>query len=101
MIDSLQNLPPGLIMVLGALLLPLLGGRLSAIGALVLSLASAVLFWFTPDGNYGNIELFGETLNMVRIDAWSRIFGVVFHSLPSQPPFMRCMFAIRNNTLPG
>ena len=79
MIDSLQNLPPGLIMVLGALLLPLLGGRMSAIGALVLSLASAALFWFTPDGNYGNIQLFGETLNMVRIDAWSRIFGVVFH----------------------
>ena len=83
MIDSLKDFPPGSIMILGALLLPLLvkfgQKNLPAIGALVLSLVSLVLFWFTPDGNYGNIELFGNTLNLVRIDSLSRIFGVIFH----------------------
>ncbi|QEG24232.1 Na(+)/H(+) antiporter subunit D [Mariniblastus fucicola] len=80
--DSLRNLPPGTIMMLGALLLPFLaklGNKLPAIGALVLSVVSLLLFWFTPDGSYGNVEFFGNTLNMVRIDSLSRIFGVIFH----------------------
>ncbi len=82
MIDSLKNLPPGTIMMLGALLLPFLAKaskKAPAIGALVLSVISLLLFWFTPAGNYGNIELFGNTLNAVRIDSLSRIFGVIFH----------------------
>ena len=80
--SSLYHLPPGTIMMLGALLLAVLakfGKNLPAIGALVLSLISLVLFCLTPAGNYGNIELFGNTLNMVRIDSLSRIFGIIFH----------------------
>jgi multicomponent Na+:H+ antiporter subunit D len=82
MIDSLRHLPPGTIMMLGALVLPFLAKASKkgpAIGALVLSVISLLLFWFTPAGNYGNIELFGNTLNTVRIDSLSRIFGVIFH----------------------
>ena len=79
MIDSLKHLPPGSLMIAGALLLPLFGKRLSAVGALLLSLISLALFWFTPDGNWGNLELFGNTLNLVRIDGLSRIFGLIFH----------------------
>ncbi len=37
------------------------------------------LFWLMPDGTYGNIQLFGETLTIVRIDSLSRIFGLIFH----------------------
>ena len=44
-----------------------------------LTVASLAAFWFTPDGTYGNIQLFGETLNIVRIDSLSRIFGLIFH----------------------
>ena len=79
---SLKHLPPGTIMMLGALLLPVLakfGKKVPAIGALVLSSISFLLFCFTPAGEFGNVELFGNTLNMVRIDSLSRIFGVIFH----------------------
>ena len=80
--DSLYHLPPGTIMMVGALLLIGLtkfGKKLPGIGALVLSLVSLTLFCLTPEGTYGNIELFGNTLNMVRIDSFSRIFGIIFH----------------------
>lgn len=75
----IHNLPPGLIMVLGALLLPLLGQRLSAWGALVLSSLSLVAFWTTPDFHAVTLNLFGQDLSIVRIDRWSWIFGLVFH----------------------
>lgn len=74
----LQQLPPGTIMILGALLLPLLGRR-AAWGSLVLSAASLVAFLMTPFGVFGQIDVFGQTLEMVRIDKLSFIFGLVFH----------------------
>ncbi len=77
MIDSV--LPPGLIMVLGAWLLPFLGRKAQAIGVLVLSVISLAVFLLTPAGLHGNLEMFGATLNVVRIDSLSRIFGVIFH----------------------
>ena len=79
MIDSLKHLPPGTIMMLGALLLPMLGRRFSAIGALVLSALSLALFCVTPEGEWGQINLFGNELNLVRIDRLSFIFGLIFH----------------------
>ena len=82
MMDSLKHLPPGTIMMLGALLLPFLAKanrKAPAVGALLLSIISLVIFCFTESGNYGNIELFGNTLNMVRIDGLSQIFGIIFH----------------------
>ncbi|WP_372717292.1 Na(+)/H(+) antiporter subunit D [Novipirellula sp.] len=75
----IDNIPPGLIMILGALLLPFLAHRAQAIGVLVLSLISMVVFWFTPETTFGQIELFGMTLEAIRIDRLSRLFGIVFH----------------------
>ena len=75
----MHSIPPGMIMVAGALLLPLLGKRFSAWGALALSIASLLVLWFTPFGLHGNIELFGQNLNLVRIDKLSFIFGLIFH----------------------
>ena len=66
-------------MIAGALLLPFVGKKGSAYGALALSIVSLGVFWFTPTGEYGNIELFGNSLNLVRIDSLSRIFGLIFH----------------------
>ena len=80
--DSLKHLPPGTLMMLGALLLPIFARfekKFAAIGAVALSLISLLLFCLTPSGQFGNIELFGNQLNLVRIDSLSRIFGVIFH----------------------
>ncbi len=80
MIDSLAHIPPGIVMVLGALALPFIGKSRAAIGALALSLISLLLFCLTPNiDSGGQWEVFGQTLSMVRIDNLSRIFGVIFH----------------------
>ena len=76
MIDSL---PPGLFMIVGAVIVPLIPRAIQAGAVLGLSLISLVLFWMTSDGNHGNIDLFGETLTLIRMDAMSRIFGTIFH----------------------
>ncbi|QEG38904.1 Na(+)/H(+) antiporter subunit D [Roseimaritima ulvae] len=77
MIDSV--LPPGLIMILGAWVLPFLSRKAQAIGVLVLSAISLGVFLLTPTDQHLNIGLFGLTLDVVRIDSLSRIFGIIFH----------------------
>jgi multicomponent Na+:H+ antiporter subunit D len=66
-------------MVIGALLLPFLGKRLSGYGALALSTLSLGVFWTAPDSHSVIIQLFGQDLDIVRIDRLSWIFGLVFH----------------------
>lgn len=75
----IHNLPPGLIMILGALLLPLLGKRGSAYGALALAATSLTVFLTMPVDDPLAIVLFGQELSLVRIDRLSWIFGLVFH----------------------
>ena len=74
----IHSLPPGLIMVLGALLLPFLGRKYSAWGALGLSIASLTIF-LTGQVESVPFELFGNTLEIVRVDRLSWIFCLVFH----------------------
>jgi multicomponent Na+:H+ antiporter subunit D len=76
MIDSI---PPGLIMIVGALIIPFVPRRLAAFGVLGISVLSLVAFWLLPEGNRGTLEIFGTTLTTIRIDSLSRIFGLVFH----------------------
>jgi len=77
MIASIAMIP-GMIMVVGSLLLPALGKR-SAWGALALSIASLIVLLLTPFGTSGNVEVLGNALTMVRIDKLSFIFALVFH----------------------
>lgn len=76
----IHSLPPGMLMVVGGCLLVLLGKRLSGWGALVLSTASLILFLMTPDeATTSSIMLFGQKLDIVRIDKLSWIFCLIFH----------------------
>ncbi len=77
--ESLYQFPPGLLMVVGAILLPLLGKRLAAWGALGLSIASLAIFCSVPFGEHGQLEIFGQSLTMFRLDKLSFIFGLIFH----------------------
>ncbi|MFG0287269.1 MAG: Na(+)/H(+) antiporter subunit D [Rhodopirellula sp. JB044] len=76
---AIASLPPGLIMMVGALFLPLLARRVQPWVVLGLSALSLLLFLLTPAGDYGAVELFGAELSVVRIDSLSRPFGIVFH----------------------
>jgi len=77
MIASIAMIP-GMIMVAGSLLLPLLGKK-AAWGGLALSAISLIVFLLTPFGTSGNVEVLGNALTMVRIDKLSFIFALVFH----------------------
>jgi multicomponent Na+:H+ antiporter subunit D len=70
--------PPGLILVLGALLVPLLPGRLR--GAFMLALPVAAFFYLLslPYGQLGQIQIFDLTLTTTRVDRLSLMFGYVF-----------------------
>ena len=57
MMEFLHQFPPGSIMVIGAFFLIFLGKRASAIGALVLSVASLALFWTMPSEYSASLEL--------------------------------------------
>jgi multicomponent Na+:H+ antiporter subunit D len=58
----IHSLPPGTIMIVGGLLIPLIWRNAQSAMALILSIASLAIFLLTPSGEYGQIELFGQSL---------------------------------------
>lgn len=77
--SAVASLPPGLIMIVASMFLPLVARKTQPLIVLIVSIISLDLFWFAPEGQYANLEMFGLSLNLVRMDSLSRIFGVVFH----------------------
>ncbi|MEZ6091431.1 MAG: Na(+)/H(+) antiporter subunit D [Pirellulaceae bacterium] len=75
----IANLPPGLLMIVGAALIPCLSRRAQSSAVLLLCLASFGLFLLLPEGENWRFTWLGVELTLVRIDTLSRIFGIVFH----------------------
>ncbi len=75
----IADFPPALIMILGALLVPLLRGRLRSTYLLALPVASFGYLLSLPQGVSAPLPLFGYELTLVRIDALSLLFGYLFH----------------------
>ena len=73
------SLPPGIIILVGALALPLLPRSAQAIGALALPAISLALLLFLSEGVFPGIELAGLSLLQVRVDPLSLAFGYIFH----------------------
>ena len=73
------SLPPGIIILVGALALPLLPRSAQAIGALALPALSLAQLLFLSDGVSPGIELAGLSLLQVRVDPLSLAFGYIFH----------------------
>ncbi|HDP95556.1 MAG TPA: Na(+)/H(+) antiporter subunit D [Candidatus Aminicenantes bacterium] len=70
--------PPALIAIAGALLLPLVPRKLRSslfVLACVLTLAQV---WTLPDGATLTVQLMDYTLTPVKVDALSRLFGIIF-----------------------
>jgi multicomponent Na+:H+ antiporter subunit D len=74
----IAELSPGLILIVGAALVPLLRGRLRT--AYMLALPIVALFWLAgaPEGEFGRFEVFGQPLVTLRIDRLSSVFGIIF-----------------------
>lgn len=70
--------PPGLILILGALPVPFLRGWLRGVWMLALPVAAFALLMEMPAGNHFAISAFGQELELLRVDALSKVFGYVF-----------------------
>ncbi|MDA0662529.1 MAG: Na(+)/H(+) antiporter subunit D [Proteobacteria bacterium] len=74
----IDQLPPGLILIIGALLVPLLQGRVRAAYMLLLPVLCGWQVWQLAPGEFGTLALFDQTLVMMRVDGLSLVFGGIF-----------------------
>ncbi len=69
---------PGLILIAGALLVPLLRGRLRNLYMLALPLVGLASLLLLEPGGHGHMAFLGYQLEIVRVDRLATIFGIVF-----------------------
>ncbi|MBI2357840.1 MAG: Na(+)/H(+) antiporter subunit D [Deltaproteobacteria bacterium] len=70
---------PGLILIAGAVLVPLFPGAWRSAYLLLLPVLSFAYLAVLPYGEYGQVLVFDYLLTTVRVDKLSFVFGVVFH----------------------
>ncbi len=69
---------PGLLLVAGAWLVPVLRGRMKQAAMLLLPAAAVLLCLRLEPGTYGEVEFLGQTLVFGRVDPLSLVFSYVF-----------------------
>ncbi|MGD8859412.1 MAG: Na(+)/H(+) antiporter subunit D [Myxococcales bacterium] len=77
--ETLRLLPPGMLLMLGALLIPLLPRRPQQALMLALPVVGLWHLWQLPDGLVIGMQLGGYELDVVRVDRLSRVWGTIFH----------------------
>ena len=70
--------PPGLIMMAGAVLLPVLPRKLRSLWFIVTSLAALAAVFSIPEGTNLAVNFLEYRLVVVKMDALSRLFGIIF-----------------------
>ena len=85
------DLPPAAVLILGALLVPLLRGRVRSVYVLLLPIVSFAHFLSLGTGEFCHVSVFSYELTLVRIDELSRVFGYLFHIAV----FIGLIFALR------
>lgn len=89
------SLPPALLLLFGALLLPLLTVRLRQVAVLALPLLTLVAVWAVPDGAALRLSFLGLELVPVRGSGVGRLFATVFALMA----FAGSLFALRQARL--
>jgi len=74
----MSDFPPGLVLIVGALLLPIIGQKFRPILTLGLPLITLYLIWSLPDGTFSTFPLFDYQLVFIHSDSLSRLFATVF-----------------------
>jgi multicomponent Na+:H+ antiporter subunit D len=72
------NFPPAVLMILGAMLLPLLPRRVRSAFAVAVPAVTLVYLWALPDGASASLEVAGYALEPLHVDSLGRIFGAIF-----------------------
>ncbi|RLI93978.1 MAG: Na+/H+ antiporter subunit D, partial [Candidatus Altiarchaeales archaeon] len=78
MMINIIPLPPYLIFIVGASLIPLLRGRVRNAYLLLIPVIAFINLLYMPNGNYWNIEFWGMNLITGRVDLLSKVFAYVF-----------------------
>ena len=73
--------PPFAFLLLGGLILPLLPSRIRSSASLVFPALAVAAVWTLPDGAAVSTHFFKYELTLVRVDALSRVFGIVLASI--------------------
>ncbi len=76
MIDIL--FPPGLVLILAGLMLPLMGERFRAPTILIAPLIAFAIVWLLPSGPVLTFQYIGYELVPLKVDSLSRLFGTIF-----------------------
>lgn len=69
---------PGLMLILGALLLPWLHGKLRSVAIVALPLLALGLVWQVPDGVAWQVRFLDYTISPLQGDKLSRLFATIF-----------------------
>ncbi|CAA7620719.1 Na(+)/H(+) antiporter subunit D [Magnetospirillum sp. SS-4] len=75
---TIEGLPPGLLMIAGALLLPFVGAAARRVMVLALPLAVLALVWMLPEGSGPALSFLGQSIAPLRVDALGRLFATIF-----------------------
>ena len=71
--------PPGLLLIVGAILVPFIKGNLRSVYMLVLPLLGILQLMALEPGTFGTMSTYGVELTHVRIDKLSLLFGYIFY----------------------
>jgi multicomponent Na+:H+ antiporter subunit D len=74
----IADLPPGLILILGALAIPFVPAWARRYYMLALPALGLLQLLLLPTGMHGQLEMFGHTLTFLRVDGLATAFGIVF-----------------------
>src|SRR3546814_2304310 len=77
-LTALAQMPPGLVLILGGMLLPALPRGLRQLAVLALPLLCLALVWQVPAGTVLSFSFLGHEVAPVQGDALSRLFATVF-----------------------
>ena len=75
---TMSDFPPGLVLIIGALLLPIIGQRLGPLLTLGLPLLTLYLVWSLPNGTFSTFSMLDYNLAFIQSDSLSRLFATVF-----------------------
>ncbi|MEH6402003.1 MAG: Na(+)/H(+) antiporter subunit D [Sneathiella sp.] len=75
----IEGLNPGIILILGALIVPLTSGVVRGVLLLALPVLGMAQLLSLGLGSWGQFEIMGMQLTVTHIDPLSRVFGLIFH----------------------
>ncbi len=73
------GLPPGMLLIVGGLLVPMLRPTPTRVLMLALPLLGLWHLWWLPADHISEVSVFWYKLEVIHIDALSRVFATVFH----------------------